>query len=143
MDSKQHEALVRMFYQRRLDPSNEEHALFIKGEIAKLQILDGHDAESFEEFYNKRQVQNDEKLAAEQADLVQQEQNRRIEFMNEMRARAGIQEPEVAPVAPIEAPVEAPVEPEAAPVVPEEKPVEVVEEKPKKRGRPSKKSSPL
>lgn len=53
MDSHQHAALLRMFQARRLMPWIPEHAIFIAGEIAKLEILDPHDAENFRSFYSK------------------------------------------------------------------------------------------
>lgn len=42
-----------MFHARRLLPWIPEHAVFIAGEIAKLDILDPHDAETFKSFYSK------------------------------------------------------------------------------------------
>lgn len=57
MDSLQHEALSKMFRNRRLQPGIPEHDLFIKAEIAKLEILEPHDAETFKEFYDKKHAE--------------------------------------------------------------------------------------
>ena len=54
MDAIQHEALQRHFLARRLHPWIPEHAIFIKGELAKLDVLDKHDAESFRAFYEEK-----------------------------------------------------------------------------------------
>ena len=51
MDSHQHAALVRLFAARRLLPWVPEHHTFIKAELAKLEVLEPKDAESYKSFY--------------------------------------------------------------------------------------------
>lgn len=63
MDSIQHEALQRMFINRRLCPWVPDHALFIKAEIAKLEVLEPHDADSFRAFYDKSLAEYEAKNA--------------------------------------------------------------------------------
>lgn len=52
MDSLHHAALTKHFYERRLQPNIEEHALFIEAELAKLKVLDEHDYKNFKAHYD-------------------------------------------------------------------------------------------
>jgi hypothetical protein len=54
MDNLQLEALRRMFYAYRMIPWAPEHELFIKGELAKLEVLEPSSAKAFKDFYEKR-----------------------------------------------------------------------------------------
>lgn len=126
MDNHQHQALTTMFYARRLDPSNSEHAMFIKAEIAKLEVLDPHDSESFKTFYDEKTKQYLASQQATEQDEKDQEANRKAETLKELQARSGIEAP--------------------LPELKEEK-LEIVEVKEevkevKKKIKPSKKSSP-
>ncbi len=56
MDSITHAALLRHFNDRRLHPHIPEHALFIRGEIAKLEVVDPSAAASFKAFYDEKLV---------------------------------------------------------------------------------------
>ena len=65
MDSQQHEALVRMFYARRLDPNEPEHALFIEAELRKLEVLEPADGKSYRAFYDSKIIKQIEEVAPE------------------------------------------------------------------------------
>lgn len=118
MDNLQHEALQRMFHLRRLQPWNEEHALFIKGELAKLEVIDKHDFENFKAFYDKLMDEHSKKP-------VEQPEN-------EMLARMRLHADHTVPVEPVR--VEEVIAPESKEEVkPEE--VEVEKEAPKKKGK--------
>ncbi len=52
--SHQYEALLRLFVAQRLHPWIPEHDLFIKGEIAKLEVTDPSNAESQKKFYAEK-----------------------------------------------------------------------------------------
>ena len=54
MDSLEYEAHLRLFNARRLHPWLPEHALFIAGELAKLEVVDKTAAVNFREFYEKK-----------------------------------------------------------------------------------------
>lgn len=62
MDSLQYAALLKHFNDSRLHPWIPEHAIFIKGEIAKLEVTDPTAAASFKKFYESKM----EKYEAEQ-----------------------------------------------------------------------------
>ena len=53
MDSLNYEAHQKMFIARRLHPWIPEHDLFIRGEIAKLEVTDPTAASSYGSFYGE------------------------------------------------------------------------------------------
>lgn len=65
MDSHQHEALRRLFHDRRLHPWVPEHDLFIRAELAMQEVLDPSAAANFKAFYEQKMV---DYLAAQKAE---------------------------------------------------------------------------
>ncbi len=65
MDNHQQAALLNLFGQYRLSPMEPEHKLFIDAEIAKLEILDPVNAESFKKFYDGKMAELQAKADAE------------------------------------------------------------------------------
>ena len=137
MDSQQHEALMKMFYARRLQPAIPEHDVFIKAEIAKLEVLEPKDAESFKEFYGKALKSYEASLVAAEEDLRAQEANRKAVLLEQLKERLANPEPDVIGEKPTPAIQEIIKE-----VTKESDKQEVEQIVPKKKGRPSKKSSP-
>lgn len=95
MDSHQHEALTKMFYSRRLQPSIPEHDIFINAEIAKLAVLEPKDAQSFAEFYDKVQKSHEDALALEKENEKAQlaAQTKEIQEEQEARKEPKVEEP--------------------------------------------------
>ena len=62
MDSQQHAAIRRMFYAYRCQPSEPDHALIIKSELASLKVLDKGDYKNFKDFYDRTAKENEVKV---------------------------------------------------------------------------------
>ncbi len=65
MDAHQHAALLRLFGERRLDPTVPEHNLFIRGQLAMLELTNPGDAANFKAFYDEKLATSLAKQAAE------------------------------------------------------------------------------
>lgn len=124
MDCLQYEALRRHFETRRLHPWIPEHELFIRGEIAKLEVTDPTAAVSFEEFYEQKmetyKQEHPEEFGIKPA--VEPEKTESVDTPSMEDLHKVIEDRLAREAAEEETPVETPV-------------VEVAEKEPKKRGR--------